>query len=313
LSAALSGQTTPRLRQGSRLAVVSPASYAKPELIAAGVTRLQQHGYDPVIMPNALARGPLYYAGTTAERLADLHAAFADPAIDGIVCTRGGWGSAELLPLLDRDLIRANPKAFIGYSDHSSLHTWFWNECNLRTFYAPMVASDWSRPDGVDTRSWDAALEARHTGLWSLTEHDGLTILRSGAASGRLMGGCLSILAESLGTPWAFRLTEPTILFLEDIGSKPYKWDRHIQHLSFAGIFEHVTGVVLGDMSQNIEPHETELMQAACLHALGDFHGPVAIGLKCGHLDAGNRSLILGAPVDLICDVLPSLEFPRET
>jgi muramoyltetrapeptide carboxypeptidase len=303
---------TPHLRQGSRVAVVSPASYAKPDLIAAGVTRLRRHGYDPIVMPNALARGPLYYAGTPAERLADLHAAFADKSIDGIICTRGGWGSAELLPLLDRDLISANPKPFIGYSDHTSLHTWLWNECGLRTFYAPMVAADWSKPDGVDYRSWDAALEARHFGIWSLIESDGLTVLRSGTASGRLMGGCLSILTESLGTPYAFRLTEPSILFLEDIGTKPYKWDRLIQHLRFAGIFEHVTGVVFGDMSQNIEPNEMELMQSALLHALGDFRGPVAMGLKCGHLDSGNRSLILGAPVELICEVLPSLEFLKE-
>ncbi len=84
----------------------------------------------------------------------DLHAAFADPAIDGIICTRGGWGSAELLPYLDAGLIRANPKVFIGYSDHTSLHCWLHNEANLVTFYGPMVAADFSRDEGVDVASW---------------------------------------------------------------------------------------------------------------------------------------------------------------
>ncbi len=79
------------------------------------------------------------------ERVADLHAAFADAEIDGIICTRGGWGSAELLPLLDTELMRANPKVFVGYSDHTSLHVWLWNECGMVTFYGPMVAADWSK------------------------------------------------------------------------------------------------------------------------------------------------------------------------
>jgi muramoyltetrapeptide carboxypeptidase len=92
--------------------------------VAAGVERLRRLGYVVTVFPHALDRGPLYYAGTSAERASDLNAAFADPAIDGILCTRGGWGSAEILPLLDAELIRANPKAFIGYSDQSSIHTW---------------------------------------------------------------------------------------------------------------------------------------------------------------------------------------------
>ncbi|MGD0647899.1 MAG: LD-carboxypeptidase, partial [Acidobacteriaceae bacterium] len=112
----------PKLKLGSRIALVSPASAAKPELVEQGRAALQAYGYNPIIMPHALDRGPLYYAGTAAHRAADLHAAFADPTIDGLLCTRGGWGSAELLPLLDASLIRANPKVFAGYSDHTSLH-----------------------------------------------------------------------------------------------------------------------------------------------------------------------------------------------
>jgi muramoyltetrapeptide carboxypeptidase len=281
------------LQKGSRLAVVSPASAAKAELVERGMTALQASGYEPVLMPHALVRGPMYYAGSAEQRVADLHAAFADESIAGVICTRGGWGSAELLPLLDRDLLRANPKAFVGYSDHTSLHAWFWNECGMPTFYAPMVAADWSKDDGVDIRTWRAALEGQ--GTWSVGATDGVRVLRSGAVEGRLLGGCLSILTEALGTPWALQVDEPCILFIEDIGTKPYKWDRFLQHLKFAGGLERVTGVVLGDMSANIEEHEMELMQQACLHALRDFNGPIAIGLKSGHVEAGNRTVPLGA------------------
>ncbi len=288
---------TPRLRRGSRVAVVSPASHAKRELVEAGVDRLRVFGYEPVLMPHALSRGPLYYAGTAAERVVDLHAAFADDTIDGILCTRGGWGSAELLPLLDRDLICLHPKVFVGYSDHTSLHAWFWNECALPTFYAPMVAADWSKPDGVDERTWRSALQGDDS--WSVSKTDGVSILREGWAEGRLLGGCLSILCEALGTPWALKIEEPTILFLEDIGTKPYKWDRFLQHLIFAGALKNVRGIVLGDMSANIEPNEMALMEAACLHALRNFDGPITIGLNCGHVQRRNCSVPLGAWVTM--------------
>jgi len=115
------------LRPGATLAVISPASTPKPDLVHRGVAHLQSLGYKVVLGSHALDSGPLYYAGAIDDRLHDLHAAFADAAIDGIVCCRGGWGSAELLPYLDAALIRANPKVFVGYSDHTSLHCWLHN------------------------------------------------------------------------------------------------------------------------------------------------------------------------------------------
>lgn len=293
----------PRLRAGSRLAVLSPASAAKQELVQRGMEVLRAAGYRPVLMPHALARGPLYYAGTAEERVGDLHAAFADPAIDGVICTRGGWGSAELLPLLDRELIGANPKPFIGYSDHTSLQTWFWNECRMQSFYAPMVAADWAQPTGVDECSWLAASlpseGLRHS--YALGAADGMRVLQRGEGSGRLLGGCLAILEAGLGTPWALRVEEPSVLFLEDIHVKPYHWDRMLQHLRFAGALEQVTGIVFGDMSANVEAGEMPMLREACLHALREFKGPIAMGLRCGHVTPGNRTLVLGACARLRC------------
>jgi muramoyltetrapeptide carboxypeptidase len=288
------------LRPGATLAVLSPASTPKPELVHRGIAHLHSLAYKTVLSPHALDSGPLYYAGTVTDRVADLHAAFADPSIDGIICTRGGWGSAELLPHLDAALIRANPKAFIGYSDHTSLHLWLFNEANLITFYGPMVAADFSRDDGADVASWHHSFYG--DGQWSLGISDGLRVLRPGVAEGLLAGGCLAIFVEALGTPYAPRIEADSILFLEDIGIKPFQWDRMLLHLRYSGLLERVRGIVFGDMRQCVSGEEEEYLDRAILHALRDFDGPIAIGLRSGHVGASNITLPLGirARLDLI-------------
>ncbi|WP_353068340.1 LD-carboxypeptidase [Tunturibacter empetritectus] len=285
------------LRAGATLAVLSPASTPKPELVERGMAHLQRLGYKAVLSPHALDSGPLYYAGKLEDRLRDLHAAFADPEIDGIICTRGGWGSTELLPHLDAKLIRANPKPFIGYSDHTSLHCWLHNEANLATFYGPMVAADFSREDGVDLASWQHSLTGDPA--WSLGDTEGLRVLRGGQAEGLVVGGCLSIFVEALGTPYAPRVERDSILFLEDIGTKPYQWDRMLLHLRYAGVLEKVTGIVFGDMEQNVSPDEQDYLERAILHALREFDGPIAVGLRCGHVSMYNVTLPLGVAARL--------------
>jgi muramoyltetrapeptide carboxypeptidase len=285
------------LGTGATLAVVSPASTPKADLVHRGIAHLHSLGYKIVLGSHALDSGPLYYAGTIEDRLRDLHAAFADPAIDGIVCARGGWGSAELLPYLDAALIRSNPKVFIGYSDHTSLHCWLHNEANLVTFYGPMAAADFSRDDGVDLASWQYSLQGN--GAWSLGSADGLRVLRPGVAHGLLNGGCISIFTEALGTPYAPRIEGDSILFFEDIGTKPYQWDRMLLHLRYCGLLENVTGIVFGDMRQCISPDENDYLDRAILHALRDFDGPIAIGLRSGHVGFSNVTLPLGISATL--------------
>jgi muramoyltetrapeptide carboxypeptidase len=285
------------LRPGATIAVLSPASTPKSDLVHRGIAHLHSLGYKTVLGKHALDSGPLYYAGAIEARLNDLHAAFSDPAVDGIVCTRGGWGSAELLPYLDAALVRANPKVFVGYSDHTSLHCWLHNEANLVTFYGPMVAADFSRDDGVDIASWQHCLQG--DGRWSLGVADGLRVLRAGVAHGLLDGGCVSIFAEALGTPFAPRINARSILFLEDIGTKPYQWDRMLLHLRYSGLLEKVTGIVFGDMRQCIPVDENDYLERAILHALRDFEGPIAIGLRSGHVGASNVTLPLGISATL--------------
>lgn len=294
------------LLPGALLGIVSPASAARPELVAAGVAELERKGYRTKVFAHALARGPLYYAGTVAERVEDLHAAFADPEVKAIVCTRGGWGSAELLPFLDAELIRANPKVFVGYSDLTSLQLWLRRECGLVCFYGPMVAADFAKADGVEWRSWRAALEDSTS--WPMGTDDGLRVLKPGVAEGVLEGGCLTIVAESLGTRFAPRGWDG-VLFLEDVGTKPYQWDRMLCHLRYSGLLEGVRGIVFGDMQQCVAVEERGLLEGAILHALHDFAGPVAIGLRCGHVDGGNWTVPLGVRVRLKCGNQATVEF----
>jgi muramoyltetrapeptide carboxypeptidase len=284
------------MKHGATLAVLSPASTPVPEKVRRGVDRLVAMGYKAVVSGHALDRGPLYYAGTREERVADLHAAFADPRVDGIICTRGGWGSAELLPYLDAELIRANPKVFIGYSDHTSLHAWLQNETGLVTFYGPMVAADFAREEGVDVTSWANSIGGASD--WTLGTSDGLRVLQTGVAEGVLLGGCISILAQSLGTPYAAR-TDDSILFLEDIGTKPYQWDRMLLHLRYSGRLAGAKGIVFGDMGQCVEAEDLDLLERAILHSLRDFTGPIAIGLRSGHVSAPNITLPLNVKVRL--------------
>ncbi|MDE3105763.1 MAG: LD-carboxypeptidase [Acidobacteriota bacterium] len=284
------------LRPGATLGIVSPASTPRRELVELGLAQLQQLGYRTVVFPHALQRGPLYYAGTLHQRLADLQDAFADPTIDAVLCTRGGWGSAELLPLLSAEVFRKNPKPFIGYSDHTSLHLWLQAHTGMVTFHGPMLAADFARVDGVHRTSWVSSLS--HTSPWSLDHYAGLRVLRPGVATGRLQGGCLTLLAESLGTPYAPYLHD-TILWLEDIGTKPFQWDRMLLHLRYAGMLQGVNGIVFGDMSQCVAPDDMELVESAILHALRDFVGPIAIGLQSGHVSAPNVTLPLGVKARL--------------
>ncbi len=296
------------LRAGARLAVVSPASSTSPESVRIGVEHLRTMGFEPTLSPHALDRGPLYYAGTLDDRVADLHAAFDSPNIDGIICTRGGWGSAELLPHLDTELIRSNPKVFIGYSDHTSLHCWLQNEVGLITFYGPMVAADLAREGSIDENSWLSCLHGKRS--WRLGCSDGLRVLREGVGEGALRGGCLSILTQSLGTPFAAQMKD-SVLFLEDTGTKPYQWDRMLFHLRCAGRLDSVQGIVFGDMQQCVSPAEQPFLEEALLHSLRDFTGPIAIGLRCGHVTRSNITLPLGVRVrlDLSDTENPHIEF----
>jgi muramoyltetrapeptide carboxypeptidase len=281
---------------GAGVSVVAPASFARPERIEGGVERLRTLGFAPRFSEHALARGPLFFAGTLAQRLADLHAAFADPETGMAMCLRGGYGSNYLLDELDTELIRKHPKPFFAYSDLTGVQLRLLDHLGLPAFHGPMVAADFALSDGVHLPSFQSALAGVP---YSLGMSEGLRTLKPGKANGIFYGGCLSILVSLLGTPWEPAI-EGKLLFLEDIGVKPYQVDRMLWQLRQAGKLEGIRGVIFGEMLDCASPGASpQLLEEVILYFFSDIDIPIAIGLRSGHVSRQNVTLIFGVEAEL--------------
>jgi muramoyltetrapeptide carboxypeptidase len=290
----------PSVAPGSAISIVAPASSAKPERIESGLAALRNLGYIPEPCPNAFVRGPLYFAGTPEQRLDDLHAAFADPETSAVMCLRGGYGSNYLLDGLDLETIAAHPKPFFGYSDLTGTQLRMLDELGLPVFHGPMLAADFCLPGGIHLESFRAAMKGEP---YSVGTAEGLRALKPAATPapvcGTLYGGCLSILASLLGTPWE-PSTEGTLLFLEDRAARPYQIDRMIWQLRSARKLDGVAGIIFGEMLDCVSPGaETDLLDKAILSALDGFTGPIAIGLRSGHVSRQNVTLTFGVEAEL--------------
>jgi muramoyltetrapeptide carboxypeptidase len=290
---------------GARVAVVAPASNAKSERIELGLAALRKRGFDAAAGAHALGKEPLFFSGTAAERLDDLQA-FSDPATHAIICTRGGYGSNYLLEDLDLDVIRANPKPFFGYSDLTTVQTWLLDQLGLVGFHGPMVAADFYREGGVHDPSFEAALTGSIVGAGA---DEGLRILKPGRAQGVVYGGCLSILTFALGTRFAPQ-TEGKLLFMEDVAAKPYQVDRMLRQMLLAGKFDGVTGLIFGEMLECVS-HGTgaDLLEQVILRVFDWFEGPIAIGLRSGHVSRSNVTLPLGIEAELTLEDEPALRY----
>lgn len=292
---------TPRMKlkpvpHGAGIRIVAPASFAKQERVELGLAGLGKLGYDARLAPNASARGPLFFAGSPQQRLADLHAAFADPEAQILMSLRGGYGSNYVLPGLDLELIRNNPKPFFAYSDLTGVQLRLLDELGLPAFHGPMAAADFYLDDGVHLPSFRAALAGEP---YSVGANEGLRILKDGTARGTLYGGCLSILVSLLGTPWEPH-TEGKLLFLEDTGAKPYQIDRMLWQLRQAGKLEGVTGIVFGEMLDCASPGMApEFLDQVITTVFDDLDGPIAIGLRSGHVSRQNVTLVFGTTAEL--------------
>lgn len=289
----------PAVAEGAAISVVAPASFAHKERTNRGLKALRRIGFKPGLATNTLERGPIYFAGTADQRLADVYAAFADEKTSAVMCLRGGYGSNYLLHGLDLKRIARNPKPFFAYSDLTGLQLRLLDELGLPAFHGPMLAADFFLDDGVHMESFCAALVGRP---YSVGAKEGLRTLQKGSASGVLYGGCLSIIVSLLGTPWEPR-TEGKLLFLEDVGTKPYQVDRMLWQLRHAGKLKGVRGIVFGEMlecqSKDAPP---ELLDDAILNGLDGFKGPIAIGLRSGHVSHENVTLTFGVNADLRAD-----------
>jgi muramoyltetrapeptide carboxypeptidase len=287
----------PAVNPGAGITVIAPASFAQPDRVQRGLQSLNALGFDARLGASALERGPLYFAGTDAQRLADLHAAFADETTSAVMCLRGGYGSGYLLGDMDLSLIRRHPKPFLAYSDLTGVQLRLLDELGLPAFHGPMAAADFYLDDGVHLPSFKAALAGE---LYSVGAAEGLRVLQPGKAEGILYGGCLSILVALLGTEWEPQ-TEDKLLFIEDVGAKPYQVDRMLWQLRHAGKLDGVRGIVFGEMLDCVSPGAApELLERAILSALAGFDGPIAFGLRSGHVSRQNVTLTFGVQAELL-------------
>ena len=292
-----------------KVGVVGPASCAERSALEAGCRALgAMDDWEVLTSPFALQQTEGGFAGSPAMRAAALMEMWQRDDVDAVICSRGGYGSNYLLPLLDFDALRMTPKAFVGYSDNTCLLLAL-ERAGLVAFHGPMVASDFAC-GRADERSFRAALGAQpldlsfHAESHPTTAKTGapgipLHTLAMGEARGTITGGCLSVVVTSLGTPWEIE-TEGKILFLEDVNERPYRLDRMLRHLMLAGKLDGVRAIVFGAMRGCApdSPQDEPLAQML-LRVLDGLQVPIVLGFPSGHVEKGNVTLPFGVPAEL--------------
>ncbi len=289
------------LRPGDRIAIVAPASPFERGEFDAGVAELRRLGFDPVFDDTVFCRRG-YVAGEPEVRADALRAAWTDPSVAAVIGARGGYGSVQLLPLLDPDEARRARKAFVGYSDLTSLLVFLTGRCGLVAFHGPGVAGRLGgAAGGYDRDSFMRALtETRPLGE---VDAPGLETVREGDATGVLLGGTLTQLVASLGTPYAFDPAAGCVLFIEEVNERPYRIDRMLVQLRLAGVLGRAAAIVFGELPGCDEPGGEVTARSVVADVLRDFPGPVLVGFPSGHtrgaavtLPLGVRARVAGGP-----------------
>jgi len=281
----------PALRPGDTVGIVAPASNIKRADLDAGCEALRRAGYNPFYFDSILEKD-MYFAGSVERRARELEEMFLRDDVRAIVCARGGYGANYLLRALDLEKIGAHPKIFVGYSDITTLLAYFNHPAGFVTFHGPMAAKDWAHEGGVDLPSWQSALYGNTP--WDVSLNAGVAGLIAGEAEGILYGGCLSLLVASLGTPYEIK-TAGTILFLEDVGAKPFQIDRMLMQLKLAEKFDGVKGIVFGEMLDCLQTASQDYtLQEVVMRIVGGLGIPVAFGVRSGHVTSGNITLPFG-------------------
>ena len=293
------------LKPGDRIAIVSPASAFAREEFDAGVAELRRLGFVPVYDETVFAREAGYLAGTAELRAGAILRAWRDPSIRALIATRGGYGSVHVLPFLDRDSIRATPKLFIGYSDNTSLMSWLTCQCGLTALHGPMLDRRLSRGSaGYDQSSFMALVSG---GVGVSLAPDGVLVLQPGETAGPLVGGTLTTLTASLGTPYAFDPPARSIFFIEDVDERPYRIDRMLTQLRFSGVLDRASGLIFGEMRGCDEPGGRLTARDVIQRLMKGFAGPIVYGFPSGHTTGPCWTLPLGVTVRLTTTPRPSV------
>jgi muramoyltetrapeptide carboxypeptidase len=295
------------LRPGDRLAVVSPASPFNRDEFDRGVAEIRTLGFEPVYEESVFERTS-YVSGSPATRAKAIRDAWNDPSIAGLIAARGGYGSAQVLPLLDREEARRACKAFVGYSDITAVLTFLTLGCGLVSFHGPMLDRRLSRgADGYDRASFLKCLSNREP-IGELTSPS-VEALRPGESAGTLLGGTLTQLLASLGTPFAFSPPNGYVLFLDEVGERPYRLDREVTQLRQAGLLARAAAVVIGQLPNCDEPSGEPTARRVMADLFADFPGPVLIGFPSGHTTGPTMTLAFGVSCRVVADGRPRLVF----
>lgn len=294
--------TPQSLFPGAKVALLCASSAVPEERLEPAVAAVRALGLEPVVYPSCYyVNRHGYFAADDGQRAKELQEAFADPDIKGILCIRGGYGAGRLLPLLNwRDIAR-HPKLFCGYSDVTALHIALNQLCRLVTYQTPMPSTEYYKPVDEFTMTYlRRALFGALTGPMPMGQ--GVETLQGGKAKGPLCGGNLSLVRDSLGTPWEID-TRGKLLFLEDVDEKTYRLDDMLTQLRNAGKFEDCAGVLLGYWTNCVPevPDRTLTIDEILREVVLPAGVPVLSGLACGH-SLPTMSLPLGATAVLDAD-----------
>lgn len=273
-----------KVRSGSKLAIVAPSGPFDRERFEQGLAILR--GRYEVVFDEGIHARTGYFAGSDERRLWELIAAIRNPAVDAIICARGGYGATRLLTGLDEAEVATANKILVGFSDITALHS-LWARAGVRSIHGPMVAS-LGRGNERVISEWFATLEGRD-GAESWT----VDPLVPGSAEGRLIGGNLAVLGALVGTPYAPPL-DGCLLFLEDVGERPYRVDRVLTTLRQAGWLERCAGFILGAFTEGAPGPDGVTLEEVLQDRLGDLGVPVVTGFPAGHID-DNEPLTFGA------------------
>ncbi len=294
------------LRPGDRIAVIAPASSFNRDEFDAGVAELRSLGYEPVYDDTVFARDS-YLAGDAETRAAAFRRAWADESIAALIAVRGGYGSVHMLPLLDAAEIRRSPKPFIGYSDNTSILSWLTTRCGLVSFHGPMLEGRLAHGDAGYDRDTFLRVLTREEPAGEIT-HPALETIRPGEAVGTLVGGTLTQLLASFRTPFEFDPPGAHVLFIDEVGERPYRLDRMLTQLRLSGWLGKASALVFGELPRCDEPGDVELTaRSVVARVLQDFPGPVLFGLPSGHTTGACLTLPLGVRARVLAGPQPAL------
>jgi muramoyltetrapeptide carboxypeptidase len=273
-----------RLEKNDTIGIVAPASFAAAEKTAKAVEVLEQMGYRIKLGESCNNRW-YSFSGNDQRRAADINQFFQDPAIDAILCLRGGYGSIRILNRIDCDLAKRNPKIFIGFSDITALHLLLNQRAHLITFHGPMLAANMAYDFDTETQtSFEKAVcLGDKPYVINNPGHEPLITLRGGKAEGILTGGNLQTLVSIIGTPYEPDL-EGKLLFIEEVHEATYRIDRALSQLILSGKLNQAQGIILGDFKDcNPDSPEDMPLMEVFTDRLGDLGIPVIYNLRSGH------------------------------